>query len=230
MDRGFWLDRWHRHDIGFHQPTVQEALTQYADALALHEGSRVFVPMCGKSLDMVWLADQGSTVVGVELSDLAVAEFFDERSRHPATATAGAFRVNRAGPYELWCGDYFAMLPQATRRITAVYDRAALVAMPRRLQARYAAKPAELTPGDVPVLLVALDFDPSQLEGPPFAIPASQVRSIFKTWFSVDCLEDREVIGVNPHLRDRGLKSLREAVYLLRRNAAVVDVSAMPLA
>jgi thiopurine S-methyltransferase len=177
----------------------------------------VFVPLCGKSLDMVWLAEQGHSVLGVELSELAIDAFFDERSRRPAAQTIGEFLVKRAGPYELWIGDYFAFPASATRHITAVFDRASLVAMPFVMQQAYAAKIAGLTPSGVPVLLVSLAFDPSQMNGPPFSIPERQVEALFKDSFHILRLESRDGLAASENLRKRGLTELEETIYLLRR-------------
>jgi thiopurine S-methyltransferase len=217
MDPQFWHERWQRADIGFHQKATNDLLVKHWPGLCLPAGSRVFVPLCGKSLDMVWLAAQGHEVIGNELSELAVDSFFADLSRRPGEEHIEPFKLKRAGPYELWCGDFFAMPEAATRRIRAVYDRAALVAMPRVLQPRYAAKLAALTPAGVPVMLVALDYDPSAMEGPPFPVGREEVNMLFGRDFRVQLAEAREGIARSDHLRKRGLKHVEEAVYLLER-------------
>ena len=146
MDPTFWLDRWQRADIGFHQGAAHHFLARHWGELHVPRGASVFVPLSGKSLDMVWLADQGHDVLGVELSELAVEQFFAERSRRPAVVSQGRFKVRRAGPYEIWCGDFFSFDPADTRRIGGVFDRAALVAMPssisNSIEARTSRSPA----------------------------------------------------------------------------------------
>ncbi len=218
MDPQFWLDRWHANDIGFHMSKPHPALLEHWDTLDVRAGASVLVPLSGKSLDMVWLAERGHYVVGVELAYNAVREFFEERSRAPAIVAEGEFAVSRAGPFEIWCGDFFSLPASATRRIGAVYDRAALVAMPGAWQERYARQLARLTPAGVPVLLISLDYDPSEMNGPPFPIPDSRVDELMGPWFRVRRLETRDGLAASPNLRARGLSWLRESVYLLHRN------------
>jgi thiopurine S-methyltransferase len=217
MDPTFWLDRWQRADIGFHQGAAHDFLARHWGALHVPRGASVFVPLSGKSLDMVWLADQGHDVLGVELSELAVEQFFAERSRRPAVVSQSRFKVRRAGPYEIWCGDFFAFDPAATRRIGGVFDRAALVAMPSSMQAAYAAQLAALTPQGVPVLLVALAYDPSEMDGPPFPITARRMEELFGGAFRVSLLEKRDGLGASANLRKRGLSWLDETAWKLVR-------------
>jgi thiopurine S-methyltransferase len=218
MDPQFWLDRWQSKDIGFHMNRPHPLLEQHWGSLDVRPGSNVLVPLAGKSLDMVWLADRGHSVVGVELAAQAVREFFTERSRNPAVTLEGPFSVYRAGPFEIWQGDFFELSPVVTRRIGAVYDRAALVAMPGALQQRYVDQLARLTPTGVPVLLVALDYDPSEMNGPPFPIPERRIEELMQPWFRVRRLETRDGLLASPNLRQRGLSWLRETVYILTRN------------
>jgi thiopurine S-methyltransferase len=218
MDPAFWHDRWRANDIGFHQPAAHAALKAHWPNLGLPKQSNVFVPLAGKSLDMVWMAERGHQVIGVELSELAVDNFFAERSRAPASLKDTGFTIKRAGPYEIWCGDFFELSMGVTRRVVGVYDRAALVAMPYAMQARYAGKLAELIPCDVPVLLVSLSYDPSEMDGPPFPISRERIFQSFSQHFSVDHLEDTDGLAASPRLKARGLSRLIESVYLLRRN------------
>ncbi len=218
MDPTFWHDRWHTNDIGFHQPAPHPALERYWHLLGVKPGARVFVPLAGKSIDMVWLAERGHDVVGAELSRVAIDGFFADRSRAPGIASEGPFTIHRAGPYELWCGDYFSLPVAATQRISAIYDRAALVAMPYSLQVQYAAKLAALSPRGVPVLLVSLEYDPSQMDGPPFSIPPARVETLFLQWFDVTLLARHDGAPMSPGMKKRGLTWLSEPVYLLRRN------------
>ena len=154
MDPDFWRDRWQRQDIGFHQAESHDQLRRHWPALGIAPGSPVFVPLCGKSLDMVWLAGQGHRVIGAELSEIAIDDFFAERGLVPAVRNEGSFRVKTAEAYELWCGDIFDLPQGAVAGVAGVYDRAALVAFPAELQPRYAAKLKELVPPAAPILLV----------------------------------------------------------------------------
>ncbi len=138
MDPKFWHERWEKQDTGFHQPTVHDLLQTHWAELEVGRGTSVFVPLCGKSLDMAWLAEQGHRVIGAELSELAVDEFFAGRGLEVATRTVGRFTVKSAGPYEIWCGDIFYLPHEAVEGVAAIYDRASLIAFPASMQQRYA--------------------------------------------------------------------------------------------
>ena len=218
MNPTFWLERWQKSEIGFHSDAVQPALEKHWAELGVPKGARVLVPLCGKSLDMVWLAEQGCTIVGAELSELAVDAFFTERGLTPSVRKAGECTVKSVGPYELWCGDFFA-LSRADINATIAYDRAALVAMPPEKQPAYAAKLAELMPSGAPVLLVSLDYDQREMQGPPFATSREQVRTLFEKDFAISLLEARGGPPKTEHLKKKGVTRLEEATYLLERRA-----------
>jgi len=215
MDHSFWLERWRTKDIGFHQPTFDPAIDKYWSHVGAAPGSRVFVPLCGKSLDMVWLADHGYGVVGSELSEQAVDEFFAERGLVPDVRREGAFAVKSAGPYEIWCGDFFALPPSAVAGVGAVYDRAALVALPADMQHSYAEKLNALLPA-APILLITIDYDQRQMPGPPFATPPKVIDELFSDRYRRVELVSKDVLGGNPRFMQRGLTSLTGTVSLLQ--------------
>lgn len=217
MDHSFWLDRWQKSDIGFHQAAAHDFLARHWPALGVAKGAEVLVPLCGKSNDMVWLADQGHAVIGTELAQSAIDQFFAERTRAPATVAEIGFAVSRAGPYTLWCGDHLALDPGVTRRIGGVFDRAALVAMPHIMQKPYAEKLAGLTPSGVPVLLVSLDYDPSEMDGPPFSISPRRIDELFGRDFHITLLENRDGLNASQNLKKRGLTALQEMAWKLAR-------------
>jgi thiopurine S-methyltransferase len=217
MDHKFWLERWQNSDIGFHQEAAHDSLVRHWPAIGVPKSAQVLVPLCGKSLDMAWLVGQGYAVIGTELAVAAVDQFFAERSRTPASVTHGAFVVKRAGPFEIWCGDHLQLDPAVTRRIGGVFDRAALVAMPRVMQQAYADQLAALTPAGIPVLLVALDYDPSEMDGPPFPITPQRIEELFGANFRITLLERREGLSISRNLQRRGLSWLDEATYKLVR-------------
>ncbi|MDX2308621.1 MAG: thiopurine S-methyltransferase [Hyphomicrobium sp.] len=223
MDASFWLARWRANDIGFNLPKPHPALVEAWGEIGAAPGTQVLVPLAGKSVDMVWLAEQGHDVLGIELSGTAVADFFQERSRRPSTTEEHGYRVSRAGPYELWCGDIFEFPTEATRRIGAVYDRAALVAMPYVMQADYVRKLAELTPAGVPMLLVSLTYDPSEMAGPPFSVGPDRIASLANGLFTVAKLGARDGLAASPRLREKGLTHLTETTYLLKRTSRMPE-------
>jgi thiopurine S-methyltransferase len=220
MDEAFWHDRWKRGEIGFHQKEVNDLLVKHWPQLGLERGCRVFVPLAGKSLDMAWLAAQGHGVVANELSELAVDAFLSGQGRVPAESYVGLFVVKRAAPYEIWLGDYFALPREAMTGVAGIFDRAALIAMPRALQQLYADKLAWLAAPGTVVLLDTIDYDPSEMSGPPFSIPEDVVHALFSGPFSVELVERRDGMPRSENLKARGLTQLGESLYLLRRKTA----------
>lgn len=216
MDHNFWLDRWNAQEIGFHQADFEPALDRYWSRLDASPGTRVFVPLCGKSLDMVWLAQHGYEVVGAELSERAVDDFFSERGLVPDVRREGDFIVKSSGPYEIWCGDFFALPQSAIDGVGAVYDRAALIALPADMQRRYAEKMKSLVPAAAPIMLITLDYDQRQMAGPPFATSPQVVDSLYSDRYERVELVSKDVLEGNPRFKQRGLTALTGAVFLLR--------------
>jgi len=168
---------------------------------------------------MVWLAERGYTVVGAELSELAVDEFFAERGVQPDVRETAGFIVKSHDAITLWCGDFFALDRRALPPIDALYDRAALVALPNDMQPRYAAKIAELLPTERQVLLIGLDYNEREMSGPPFAIPQPRVHALFEPDFEVDVIDVRDGLAKADHLVKRGVTRLEETTYILKRRA-----------
>ena len=217
MEPEFWTKRWQEGEIGFHRPEVHDYLARHWHVLKLEPESEIFVPLCGKATDMVWLAEQGHSIIGVELSPVAVDAFFAEQELQPTTRVSGPFMIKEAGPYTIWCGDVFALPPSVTRDISAVYDRAALVAFPPDMQPAYAAKLAELTPSRVPTMLVGLSYRQGEISGPPFSTPLPQVAMLFGPTHSLSIIEARDGLEQSENLKSRGVTWLEESLYILRR-------------
>jgi thiopurine S-methyltransferase len=215
MEHEFWLERWKTQDIGFHQPQFDPALDKFWSRLAVPAGARVFVPLCGKSLDMQWLAERGHVVVGAELSEQAVDEFFAERDLVPNVRGEGGFTVKSSGPYEIWVGDFFALPPSAVAGVAGIYDRAALVALPADMQRRYADKLKALLP-TAPILLITIDYDQREMDGPPFATSPKMIDDLFLDRYERVDLVSKDVLAGHPRFQQRGLTALTGAVFLLR--------------
>ncbi|MFJ4354092.1 thiopurine S-methyltransferase [Pseudomonas sp. NPDC089428] len=211
MEPAFWQQRWADNQIGFHQSQVNPYLQQYWPQLQLAPGSRVLVPLCGKSLDLAWLAGQGYRVLGVELSRRAVEAFFREHGLEPKVTQQGAFEVWCSGDVQLWCGDFFALRAEDVADCAALYDRAALIALPPEMRAQYMRLLSQLLPPGAG-LLVTLDYQQELLAGPPFSVADDEVRRGFIGW-QVEALEAQEVIGESPKFQQAGVNSLVERVY-----------------
>lgn len=217
MDHDFWLRRWSKGDIGFHRDAVHTYLARDWTNLGLAKGSTVLVPLCGKSHDMIWLAEQGHKVVGVELSPIAVADFFAEQNLSPDTREEGTFTVSKHGDVEIWCGDLFNLPFNVWRDVDAVYDRASLVALPEDLQEKFVHFLAEQLPAISPIFLITLAYDPSEMSGPPFNISNDRVRELFAVTHDITHLHSRDGMEDNARLKDRGVTSLQESLHVLKR-------------
>ncbi len=217
MDSQFWLNRWENNDIGFHRDAIHAQLQQFWPQLNLDTGSPVFVPLCGKSNDMAWLAAQGHRVIGVELSERAIDDFFAAHESKPDVEHNEDFTIKRAGQIELWCGDFFRLPSGALKDVAAVYDRASLVALPVELKRRYAAALTGLLPANADILLIGLDYDQSEMSGPPFATPAREVEELFDNNFHICVLGSIDALAQNENLIKRGLSALTETAYRLKR-------------
>lgn len=217
MKQEFWLERWQKGEIGFHQPEYNSYLIRYWPQLGVAEGERVFVPLCGKSLDMVWLRQQGQSVVGCELSDQAVLAFWDENDLectcHPSTTH---IRFQGEG-IALLVGDYFQLTPADLAGVTAVFDRAALIALPEEMRPAYVEQMARLLPSGAQMLLVTMEYPQHEMAGPPFSVPAASVTELYGPHFEVQLLASISTLDDNPRFRQRGLSALEEKVWRLRR-------------
>lgn len=220
MEPRFWHDRWQRADIGFHQTRVNANLESHWASLGCPPRSQVFVPLCGKSGDMRWLREQGHRVLGVELVESAVADFFKEQELNPLRRSAGRLECWQAVGYELYVGDLFDLEPEALAQVRGVYDRASLVALPPPMRIRYARRLAAILPAEFRMLLLTMDYPPGETTGPPFAVTEPEVRELFSANFSVTLLGTRDVLEAQPQLRDRGLSRLHEQSFLLARRRA----------
>jgi thiopurine S-methyltransferase len=216
MDPEFWHQRWADNLIGFHQSTVNAHLLQFWPRLGVAPGGTVLVPLCGKSLDMGWLAARHS-VLGVELSARAVEAFYHDHGLQPLCRETGPFSVYEAAGVTLYCGDFLALQPAHTVAVTAVYDRAALIALPGTMRPGYARQLTRLTVPGTPLLLIVLDYDQTQMQGPPFAVEHDEVETLFGADWQIESLQREEILDQEPRFRERGLSRLAEHVYLLRR-------------
>lgn len=218
MEADFWHTRWRNNQIGFHQGTYNRYLVKHWDSLGLAAGARVFVPLCGKSLDLIWLAERGHAVVGCELSEIAVAAFFDEAGLTPEKAVDGPVERWRAGSIEILLGDFFKLDPGLLGAFDAVYDRGSLIAFPETMRLAYVEALAGLTAPGTPMLLLTIEYPQAEMEGPPFSVAESEIGYLFDSVAEVALLESvTDAFGDFPQFRERGLSRLGEKVYGLRR-------------
>lgn len=189
MEADFWHQMWRSGRVGFHQPDVNAFLIKHWKKLNLSGHEQVFVPLCGKSLDMLWLNQQGHAVLGVELSEQALQAFVTEHDLQVSLVQYPRFRRYEMDGMSLLSGDFFDVSVKECSEVKAVYDRAALVALPPEMRQQYASHlKAVLAPG-VPILLIAMDYDQSLQSGPPFAVSALEVKALFEDRFKIEKVE-----------------------------------------
>lgn len=216
MDPEFWQSRWCEGRIGFHKPDVNPLLIKYFNALNLPTGSRVLVPLCGKSVDMIWLARQGFDVVGVELVESAVVAFFDEQGIVPTVSQPSAHKAVKRYQatlaeqnIELWVADIFALEAVDIGGIDAVYDRAALIAMPPNMRQQYGEQIRQIS-AHAPQLLITLNYDQSKKDGPPFSVNHQQVKQYYGDHYqTIELVDEPTTIGSAPDI------SVTQHVWLL---------------
>jgi thiopurine S-methyltransferase len=210
MEPDFWLNRWERNEIGFHEGQANALLVRHFDALPLKPGGRVFLPLCGKTRDIHWLLSKGYRAVGAELSRTAVEQLFAELGVAPAITVAGGLERFSADGIDIFVGDIFELSRDELGPVDAIYDRAALVALPRPMKDGYAAHLVEIT-GRVPQLLICFEYDQSLVDGPPFSTDAGEVHRLYDGAYAATPLETVDVPG--------GLKGkcpARETVWVLK--------------
>ncbi|QSA98940.1 thiopurine S-methyltransferase [Methylococcus sp. EFPC2] len=215
METVFWHERWATGQIGFHQSEINPHLRRFWPALELPKGSRVFVPLCGKSRDMLWLCDQGYEVIGVELSPVAVEAFFAENDLQPTVDHLDSFSVYRTAGLSLYCGDFFALMQNDLAGVTAVFDRASLVALPPDMRADYAHHMLQLLAPGIPILLIAFAYPQHEMEGPPFSVQEPEICALYGTHRKVQRLHSVDLLEREPRFREKGLSRLEEIVYML---------------
>ena len=215
MQPEFWQKRWADNQIGFHQAQINPYLQRYWSQLNFADDAQVLVPLCGKSLDMLWLAGQGQRVLGVELSRKAVEDFFVGHDLAPSVIERGAFTVFEAGGVSLLCGDFFALDAADVTECVGLFDRAALIALPPAMREQYAAHLLRILPAAARGLLITLEYPQAQLDGPPFAVLDQEVQGLLGGRWQLETLEVTDILGESPKFLKAGVTGLQERVYRL---------------
>lgn len=217
MDPLFWIERWKEQMIGFHQDAFNPLLQRLWPELGVAPGGSVLVPLCGKSLDMLWLRDQGLSVTGVELSEIAIEAFFSENGLTPERRGQGTFARCEVPGLRILCGDFFDLDARLLGEIQAVYDRASLIALPPPMRRRFVDKLNAVLPADASMLLITVEYPQDQMSGPPFSVEQAEVEALFAPQWDLQLLYREDVIGDEPRFRSRGLSRMFECVYRLQR-------------
>lgn len=215
MQNDFWHERWQLGQIGFHLTKPHPLLERHwHNMLPAQSAGRVLVPLCGKSLDLVFLKERVKNVVGIECSPLAIQQFLEEQGLLARSWPLGQEIVHEASSYRLIEGDFFKVTAPLLGEIDAVYDRAALVAMSESSRSDYA-RQLRCLAGQAPILLITIDYDPLQMMGPPFPVPQRELEALFGENYRLTLLEETDALHESAALARRGLTALTESAWRL---------------
>jgi thiopurine S-methyltransferase len=211
MNSGFWLQKWEKNEIAFHKDETNPLLVKYFGGLSILKGSHVFVPLCGKTLDISWLLSEGYRITGVELIEIAVEQLFAELGVEPNISRVGKISLYRAEDIDIFVGNIFDVSAKILGFVDAIYDRAALVALPQEVRTQYTAHLIEIT-NKAPQLLVTCEYDQTLMAGPPFSISEEEVNQHYSHSYDVSLLASTDVSGGL-----KGICAAKENVWLLQK-------------
>lgn len=194
MEAQFWHEKWETNELGFHQDDYNPPLRRHWHSLDVPADGRVFVPLCGKSMDMLWLAGQGHSVLGVELSEIAARSFFKEHDLDAARDEVGPFTRYKSGRIQILCGDFFLLTPELLQDVVAVFDRASLIALPADMRTRYVDKLKSLLRPAVKTLLITLTYKDGQINPPPYRVLDEEVMTLYRPWSEINFLETADTV------------------------------------
>ncbi|MFZ9051150.1 MAG: thiopurine S-methyltransferase [Steroidobacteraceae bacterium] len=217
MEAEFWLSRWRDGQLGWHLPATNPHLLRHWATVAPDSTQRVLVPLCGRSVDLAWLAGRGHAVRGVELSPIAAREFFVLAGLEAEVTQRGQYTCYAGQGIEILQGDFLALQPADCPGLGAWYDRGSLVALPPELRERYVTTLARVLPSGARGLLVATEYEAGAMQAPPFPLDAATVRAALEGHFRLELLERVDALADNPRFMERGLTAYHESCWLLER-------------
>ncbi len=220
MEASFWHQRWKEGQIGFHQQQVNPFLQKWLAKLELQQGDEVFVPLCGKSLDMLWLLEQGYRVIGVELSELALSDFARENQVDFVTEEDDLFKYYQHKDIQLLCGNFFHIQAQQLAKVKAVFDRASFIAFPPKMRQDYVEHMAKILPDNCKVLLVTMEYPQGMIPGPPFSIQEEEIYLCYGSDFQIELLQTSVNPAMGKRLTEQGKGEVIEKAWLLQKTGA----------
>jgi len=194
MQHDFWHKKWEKNEIGFHLAEANPLLVKHLPTLQLKQGARIFLPLCGKTLDIACLLAAGYRIAGAELSSIAIEDLFSSLNLTPNIKQLGEVTHYSALNIDIFVGDIFTVSPAMLGAVDAIYDRAALVALPEEMRKRYTAHLMALT-NNAPQLLICFEYDQSLHAGPPFSICADEVKQHYQARYDLTFLASEVVAG-----------------------------------
>lgn len=220
MHPDYWKTRWQQGETGWHRDEVMPLLQKHWPALAPLAGEQVLVPLCGKTLDMPWLAVQGHPLLGIEISRQGIDAFFREQGFDAEQSDTRHGALHRAGEIAILEADAFALDAETLANCRLVYDRAALIALPPELRRRYVAALYARLPLATRALLITLEYPQAEKAGPPFAVMQDEVDALFSPCWDVELLERRAILAQQPSFIAEGVSALHTVVYRLRKTTS----------
>ena len=216
MERDFWISRWQEGRTGFHQDRITPLLEVHWNRVEAPDGAHVFVPLAGKSHDMQWLVSQGHPVLGAELSPMAIEQFFAEYAQGEPAVQHTAYGIEySAANITMIEGDVFDLDAQRLADCDAVFDRAAIIALPTELRSRYAREVYAQLPTGCRGLMITLEYPQHEKNGPPFAVSETEIRDLFEPQWDVSVLERRDILAREPGFLAEGVTALSTVAYRL---------------
>lgn len=214
MEQAYWLDKWQKQDIFWHKQDINQDLIDYLPELGLKAGDAILVPLCGKTKDMLWLADQGLKVIGVELSPIACDDFFREINVTPVKTSENGFVKYQYQNIEIYCGDIFKLTAAMIPDVKAIFDTRALVALPTDIRTRYVKHLIACTRNKARILLICIESS-SEVAGPPFPIHDKDVNALYGEHYTIRPVSHHVLTSIMPHLIEKGYRDYSERTYVI---------------
>ena len=214
---GNWLEFWANNETNWHSDVVTQELEKYLGLLKLESGDTVFVPLCGKSLDMIYMLNRGFSVIGVEVSEIGIKQFFHENGLDFTISQVGEFDLYSAKNIEIYCGDFFSLTSKHLCGVKAVFDRKSLIALDRNLRQKYVKHLNDIISLGVRILLITLHYPKHQMSGPPFSVDKSEVESLFSMAFNYQELKSFQDIENGSKLARAGVDYIENAAFCLQQ-------------
>ncbi|MBG07867.1 MAG: hypothetical protein CME68_03865 [Halobacteriovoraceae bacterium] len=227
VDNSFWFNCWENNNLGFNQETPNSTLINFFSTFSIPAKSCVFVPLCGKSIDMIWLLNQGLEIVGLELSPLAIQAFFEENNLLYSKRALGPFTLWEAKdrPITILEGDIFLLELKYLDELKLlkkspfhfIYDRASLIALPSKIRAKYYKLYKTLMQSKSKALLLTIEYSSDNFEGPPFSVPEDEIISSLESEFNIHLLGKEKVKTLSPRFLESGLKEITQKAYRIEK-------------
>ena len=208
MELSYWRSKWRKGKTGFHMQDGYPGLEKNWNSIEIDNKAVVLVPLCGKSKDLIWLSQHCKTVIGVEISEIAIQEFMSENNLEASSSVSGVFTIYHTGNIQIWNGDFFKLPIQKLPPLDLIYDKAALNALPPEMRNEYASKILESVSTHTKILLHLLEYKQEEMTGPPFSVSVKQAKELFRNKFEFKILE-RAKLDINNYkkFQNRGLRS-----------------------